>query len=69
MRDEVVRKYLHHDLKDWMARLLSRPGFEKYLDRDVFEDIEDTLGSYFDDEQMRDIWDGTVLREFRGYQR
>ena len=66
VRDEVIRKYLHHDLKDWIARLLSRPGLERYLDRDVFGDTPDPSLNCFDEEQMRDIWDGSVLREFRG---
>ena len=63
-REAPVRKYLHHDLKDWMARMLSRPGFEQYLDRDVFEMIEDSDDPL--DRKMRDIWDGTILRDFRG---
>lgn len=29
-----TREFLYHDIKDWLGRLYSRPGFEEYLDRD-----------------------------------
>ncbi|KAJ3529757.1 hypothetical protein NM688_g7809 [Phlebia brevispora] len=54
-----TRRFLYHDMKEWLGRLLCRPGMEKHLDRDVF----DTGGS---PDKMRDIWDGEVLRNFKG---
>ena len=57
-----MRKYLHNDMKQWIARLLCSPGFEKYFDRDLFPSDPGELG----EETMRDIWDGEVLKEFAG---
>ncbi|KAJ3553429.1 hypothetical protein NM688_g3618 [Phlebia brevispora] len=54
-----TRHFLYQDMKEWVGRLLCRPGMEKLLDRDVF----DTGGG---PDMMRDIWDGEVLRNFKG---
>ena len=45
-------------MRQWLGRMLCRPGMEKYLDRDVY----DTGAA---EGEMRDIWDGEVLRNFR----
>jgi hypothetical protein len=58
-RQRGTRRYLHHDLKKWLGRLLCRPGMEKYMDRDVYD-----TGA-LEEGEMRDIWDGAVLRQFR----
>lgn len=50
------RKYLHQSLKEWVGRLLARPG------------IEDTLDAVCDrppSDRMADIWDSPVFRKFR----
>lgn len=66
LKEIEVRKYLHHDLKHWMGRMLSRPDFEKYLDRDVFDTESAPVPVDDDDREMHDIWDGNTLREFCG---
>ena len=50
------RKYVHQSLKEWVARLLARPGVEEVLDA-----AYDTPAS----DRMADIWDSPVFREFR----
>jgi hypothetical protein len=55
-----TRKFLYHDMKTWLANMLSRPDIETYADRDVF------LNPYDTPEELRDIWDGRVLKEFKG---
>ncbi len=53
-----ARLFLYQDFKVWFARLICRVGLEELLDRDVFEG-----GS---PQNQRDIWDGSVLRNFLG---
>jgi hypothetical protein len=55
-----IWKFLYHDMKAWLANMLSRPDIEAYTDHDVFLNSRDTP------EEARDIWDGKVLREFKG---
>jgi hypothetical protein len=55
-----TRKFLYHDMKAWLANMLSRPDIEAHADRNVF------LNSGDAPEEVRDIWDGKVLREFKG---
>ena len=50
------RKYVHQSLKDWIGRLLMRPGVEELL-REPCRREETSL--------MEDIWDAPVLRSFR----
>ena len=50
------RKYIHQSLKEWMGRLLTRPG------------VEDVLDSAYDTapvDRLTDIWDSPVLKNFR----
>lgn len=56
---EPVREIHFQDFEDWLARLLSRPGMEEILDRDVYQ-TGAGIGELFD------IWDGEVLRNFQG---
>lgn len=58
LKESYPRKYLHHDLRNWIGELLCRPGMEELLDRDVFAG-----GST---EMKKDIWDGDILRDFKG---
>lgn len=58
-RSYAARRYLHHDLKQWMGEVMCRPGVEEMLDRDVFD-----TGASAD--EKRDIWDGDLLRAFTG---
>lgn len=58
-KSHATRRYLHHDLKQWIGRLMRRPGIEDLLDRDVY-DTGAKPG------ELRDIWDGEVLSQFRG---
>ena len=50
------RKYIHQSLKEWVGRLLTRPGVEKLL-REPCDKPETPI--------MEDIWDAPVLRNFR----
>ena len=50
------RKYVHQSLKEWVGRLLARPGVEEILDA-----ANDPPAS----DRMSDIWDSPVFRGFR----
>jgi hypothetical protein len=54
-----VRRFIYHDMKHWLARLLCRPDIEKHLERDVLKDA-------CQNGRCRDIWDAPELREFLG---
>lgn len=59
LRSYAARRYLYHDLKQWVGRLLCRPSLKNELQRDVF-DTGAAPG------EKKDIWDGDVLRQFTG---
>jgi hypothetical protein len=50
------RKYIHQSLKEWVGRLLTRPGVEDLL-REPCDKPETSV--------MEDIWDAPVLRRIR----
>lgn len=50
------RKYIHQNLKEWVGRLLTRPGVEELLREPCDKPATPT---------MEDIWDAPVLRNFR----
>ena len=50
------RKYAHQSLKEWVGRLLARPGVEEILEEPCSRSETST---------MEDIWDSPVLRNFR----
>lgn len=50
------RKYIHQSLKEWVGRLLTRPGVEDLL-REPCDKPETSV--------MEDIWDAPVLRNFK----
>jgi hypothetical protein len=50
------RKYIHQSLKEWVGRLLVRPGVEELLQEPCNRPETST---------MEDIWDSPVLRNFR----
>jgi len=50
------RKYIHQNLKEWVGRLLVRPGVEELLREPCDKSVAST---------MEDIWDAPVLRNFR----
>ena len=50
------RKYVHQSLKEWVGRLLARPGVEDILDRPLERP---------ESERLKDIWDSPVFRNFR----
>ena len=49
------RKYIHQSLKEWIGRLLARPGIEELLREPCGKPTTPTMG---------DIWDAPVLRNF-----
>ena len=51
------RKYVHQSLKEWVGRLLMRPGVEEMF-REPCNRPATTV--------MEDIWDAPVLRNFKG---
>jgi len=48
----AVRKFVHQDLKEWLARLLSRPDIEKEVEKSLSEKRVHSDGTW------KDIWDG-----------
>jgi len=50
------RKYVHQSLKEWMGRLLARPGVEDVFDAAYNQPAVD---------RMTDIWDSPVFKKFR----
>jgi Transposase family tnp2 len=52
-----IKTYVYFDFKDWLAGLLSRPGMEEKMDGAWRETTTDNL---------HDVFDGSVLRDFRG---
>lgn len=54
-----ARPYVYQDLKLWLKRLYLRPDIEEMLDRHIDVEKEDAA-------EMKDIWDGSVLRNFKG---
>lgn len=57
-----IKKYVSFDFKDWVGSLLSRPGFEAQMDSAW--DVTSRPQSPTDN--MRDIFDGELLRNFKG---
>ncbi|KAG1848453.1 hypothetical protein F4604DRAFT_1973851 [Suillus subluteus] len=52
-----IRTYLHQDLKQWIARFLSRPGVE---------DLIDSAARPHEKEDMEDIWHVSTFCQFLG---
>ena len=54
-----ARRYIYHDFKHWLGRLLCRPGIEEAMDRHIrlAEDVPEFIG---------DFADASVLRDFVG---
>ncbi|KAG1839802.1 hypothetical protein F4604DRAFT_1691074 [Suillus subluteus] len=52
-----IRTYLHQDLKQWIARFLSRPGVE---------DLIDSAARSHEKEDMEDIWHASTFCQFPG---
>lgn len=53
-----LKRFVFFDFYDWLSGLLSRPGYEEYMDSAWDrKDLGDT---------MSDIFDGKFLREFKG---
>lgn len=50
------RKYIHQNLKEWVGRILTRPGVEELLRKPCDKPRTSV---------MEDIWDAPVLRNFR----
>jgi len=53
-----IKTFVSFDFKDWLAGLVSRPGFEDRMDA-AWENI-------YSEEVMRDIFHGDYLRNFKG---
>ena len=53
-----IKTFVSFDFKDWLAGLVSRPGFEDRMDA-AWESI-------YSEETMRDIFQGDYLRNFKG---
>lgn len=53
-----IRKYLHQDMKQWMARLLARKGIEDIMDATP---VVKTASGH-----ATDIWDASVFQNFLG---
>jgi hypothetical protein len=55
-----IKSFVYFDFKDWLANLLSRPGFEERMDKAWKNHIKDNQ------QEMRDIFDGNMLQNFTG---
>lgn len=55
------RRFLYHDMKKWVGRLLCRPGMEEILDKNLPPELG--RGRDF---VYSDIWDATCFRQFKG---
>jgi len=54
-----IKPFVAYSFKDWVAGLLSRPGFEEKMDQ-AWE------SNCTHDSELKDIFDGEILQEFRG---
>lgn len=59
-RDELFKKFLYQDINHWIAWMFCREDIAKALEWDPFAEKDDNP------EVMSDIWDGSILRDFRG---
>lgn len=53
-----IRKYLHQDLKQWLARTLARP--------DIVAALQNSTPTPWTSEQKFDIWHGDEVRKLKG---
>lgn len=56
-----IKSFIYFDFKDWLANLLSRPGFEEKMDK-AWKGHLGTRGNG----EMQDIFDGSILQDFVG---
>lgn len=57
-RKVYIRDFLYYEMKEWMGSMLSRPGMEDMMDKDVLRKPDESV--------QRDIFDGSVLQNFKG---
>ncbi|TFY82685.1 hypothetical protein EWM64_g1325 [Hericium alpestre] len=55
-----IRKYVHQEMKEWVARLFSRPDMEELLDKPLYPD------PLARGDQAEDIWDARTFAAFLG---
>lgn len=55
-----IRWFLYQDLHQWIGRMYSRSDIEEHFDN------YPTSGGMSDSHEMKDIWDGSVLKNFCG---
>ncbi|PBK78970.1 hypothetical protein ARMGADRAFT_870356, partial [Armillaria gallica] len=58
-----LKPFVYFHMQEWLAELLSRKGLEEKMD-DAWKGANSTPVSQTSD--MRDIFDGSMLQEFRG---
>ncbi|KAG1879948.1 uncharacterized protein F5891DRAFT_1204354, partial [Suillus fuscotomentosus] len=58
--ERPVKKYLYQDMKQWLARFLSRSDIESKLERGSAANMKVADG------EQHDIWDAEVLQNFQG---
>jgi len=58
--DFLTRPFIYQDLHHWIGRMYSRPDIEEYFDTYPAPD------KCSDSQEMRDIWDGSILQDFEG---
>lgn len=56
---QPARRYLYQNLKEWTGRFVNRSDLKEHLNRDVYD-----TGAK--DGEFLDIWDGKILRDFKG---
>jgi len=74
--DAPVRQFLYQDFKNWLAALLCRPGMEDLMNHFPSSSSSPSLSPSSSSSSssssiattvlLRDIWDGSVMKDFRG---
>jgi len=58
-----TRRFLYHDLHQWVGRMYARPDIEKHIDE---YPPKYGQGKNTAPKEMKDIWDASVLRDLKG---
>ncbi len=59
-----IKRFVKNSFKDWLAELLSRPGYEEKMDMAWTTHTKDQ--GYNIHRELTDIFDGEILRNFKG---
>jgi hypothetical protein len=68
MKNRPVRRFLYQDIRDWMRKLLSRPGYEEIMDNCPSSRSQRSQATRpaRDDPTTMDMRDAPALKDFKG---